>query len=53
MVKLVFDKNDNGKWDTGNYLTQVQPEPVIYYEKAVNIRSNWDVEISIDLTNRK
>ena len=53
MVKLVFDKNNNGKWDTGNYLTKVQPEPVVYYEKAVNIRSNWDVEISIDLTKRK
>lgn len=53
MVKLVFDKNNNKIWDTGNYLKHIQPEKVIYYEKAIKIRSNWDVEISIDLTKRK
>ncbi|MDX9694769.1 MAG: Ig-like domain-containing protein [Bacteroidales bacterium] len=52
-IKLVFDKNNNGTWDTGNYLNHLQPEEVIYYEKPVKIRSNWDVEISIDLTKRK
>ncbi|MGE0089991.1 MAG: Ig-like domain-containing protein [Bacteroidales bacterium] len=52
-VKLVFDKNNNGTWDTGNYLNHLQPEEVIYYEKPAKIRSNWDVEISIDLTKRK
>lgn len=53
IVKLIFDKNNNKTWDTGNYLKHKQPEEVIYYEKAVKIRSNWDFEISIDLNKRK
>jgi len=53
LVKLVFDDNYNRVWDTGNYLEHIQPEEVLYYEKSAKIRSNWDVEIAIDLKKRK
>jgi hypothetical protein len=52
LVKLIFDDNDNKVWDTGNYLEHIQPEEVLYYEKSAKIRSNWDVEIGIDLKKR-
>src|SRR5699024_1541336 len=29
-VRVIYDSNDNGKWDTGNYLEKKQPEKVIY-----------------------
>jgi len=41
-VKVIFDRNSNGKWDTGNYITHSQPEKVEYYTATLNIRANWD-----------
>jgi hypothetical protein len=45
MLKIIYDDNDNRKWDTGNYLKKIQPEKVKYYSGEINVRSNWDVEI--------
>jgi hypothetical protein len=44
LVKIIVDENDNGKWDTGNYLKNIQPEQVHYFKNSIKIRSNWDVE---------
>lgn len=46
LVKAIIDKNQNGKWDSGDYLQHIQPELVQYYEKEVNVRANWDIEIN-------
>lgn len=43
-VKIIFDNNSNGKWDTGNYLQNIQPEKIIYFEKPISIRGFWDLE---------
>jgi uncharacterized protein (DUF2141 family) len=43
--KLIYDENNNGKWDAGDYLHKKQPEKVIYYDQPITIRSNWDLEI--------
>lgn len=43
--KLINDKNDNGKWDTGNLINHIQPEEVEYYPELITVRSNWDVEV--------
>ncbi len=45
-LKLIIDKNNNQKWNTGNYIEGLQPEKVIYYEKDIKIRANWDNDIS-------
>ena len=47
-LRLIHDKNRNGRWDTGNYLKQIQPEPVYFFPETIQIRENWDVEISFD-----
>lgn len=52
-LKIIFDKNANGKWDTGNYLKQQQPEKVIYNVETVNIRSNWDLELEWSIIEPK
>ncbi len=44
-MRLIYDANHNGKWDTGNYLRKEQPERVLYNTQAVTIRSNWDQEV--------
>ena len=40
-VKAIFDRNDNGKWDTGNLEAHEQPEEVFYYPEVLKLRSNW------------
>jgi len=44
IVKAVDDKNHNKAWDTGVFLENIQPEPVAYFSKEINIKANWDVE---------
>ncbi len=49
LFKVILDTNFNGKWDTGEYLEHRQPEEVFYYDNAIKVRSNWDIEINMPL----
>lgn len=49
LFKVLFDKNKNGKWDVGDYLNHRAPEEVIYYQKEIKLRANWDFEIELNL----
>lgn len=42
--KLFFDLNENGEWDTGNYLEHIQPEPVRYFYKMIDVKAYRDYE---------
>lgn len=42
-IRLIDDCNDNGKWDTGNYALQQQPEGVYYYGKQIECKAKWDI----------
>ncbi|GAB5398632.1 MAG: Ig-like domain-containing protein [Aureisphaera sp.] len=42
-IRIIYDMNSNGKWDTGNYLQKLQPEEVIYYPKPIEVRANWSL----------
>jgi len=48
-LKLIDDANSNGQWDTGNYLQHLKPEKTLYYGTDINVRANWDVDISWNL----
>ena len=43
-LRVVFDTNGNGKYDTGSYLKKIQPERVSHYEGQIDdqIRQGWD-----------
>lgn len=41
-LRIIKDMNQNGKWDTGNYLQKIQPEEVIYYPDTLELRANWE-----------
>lgn len=47
MFKVIHDKNENRRWDTGNYLKHIQPEGVNFYPLPKELRSNWDVETTL------
>lgn len=44
-IKLLLDANGNKTWDTGNYYLHAQPEKIIFYEKPLTVRGNWEMEI--------
>lgn len=53
-LRIVEDRNGNGKWDTGNLTEHLQPERVEFYrsdknEEAIATKMNWDVEIEADM----
>jgi hypothetical protein len=43
-VKMIYDENSNGVWDTGKYLKNRQPEKVVRLDKVLTVRANWDDE---------
>ena len=47
--RLIEDINSNDIWDTGNYLKQVQPEPVYYFPTELDVRANWDLNETFNL----
>ena len=40
-IRAVIDRNENGKWDTGSFLKNRQPETIIYYPEKIELRANW------------
>ncbi len=41
-LRVIFDANGNQKWDSGNYLKQIQPERISYKTEIIEARANWD-----------
>lgn len=50
-VRLIADRNRNGRWDTGSYDQQRQPE-VIFDRPIERLRANWDLAVTVTLDNQ-
>lgn len=48
-LRILFDRNGNGTWDTGNYEWKLQPEIVIPVQQKITVRANFDNEVMIEL----
>lgn len=48
-IRILYDENGNGRWDTGNYWLKIQPEKIVSNARKYTIRANWDNEITIEL----
>ncbi|WP_299114720.1 Ig-like domain-containing protein [uncultured Winogradskyella sp.] len=50
-LRVIFDSNGNGKYDTGNYLLGIQPERVSYApkDKVDEVRASFDFVIDFTL----
>jgi uncharacterized protein (DUF2141 family) len=42
-VRVTLDQNNNGIWDTGNFLQRKQPEIVKYFEKIIELKANFEL----------
>ena len=52
-MKLVHDRNGNGKWDTGKYLKGIQPEEVEFIPRELKIRANGDHDVTYVIGSNK
>ncbi|GAC1437785.1 MAG: hypothetical protein NVSMB63_00170 [Sediminibacterium sp.] len=49
-LRVLFDRNKNGIWDPGKFFgAKQQPEIVQLIPNQLNIRANWDNEVTIPL----
>jgi len=51
-LRVIEDRNRNRKWDTGNFLGRLLPEPVHYFSKEIELRANWEVEQEISFAEQ-
>jgi hypothetical protein len=49
-VKIIYDWNQNGKWDPGSFQDKYQPEKVAYINEVIKVRSNWEWKHVWDIT---
>ncbi|HKI90492.1 MAG TPA: hypothetical protein VKA38_15810, partial [Draconibacterium sp.] len=49
-LKVIYDRNGNGKWDPGSYQDHYLPERVAYINEVIKIRSNWDNDLNWAMT---
>ena len=52
-LRVIEDRNRNRKWDTGNFLGHLLPEPVHYFAKEIELRANWEIEQEISFAEQK
>ena len=43
-LRMFYDRNGNGIWDSGNYDLHQQAEETYYYPGALNLKAQWDVK---------
>jgi len=48
-LRILYDTNQNGVWDPGDFYKHLQPEIVVPMKNKITVKANWDNEIDITL----
>ena len=48
-VKVIYDDNRNGRWDSGSVKQRRYPETIWTDSKVITLRANWDQEETVDI----
>jgi hypothetical protein len=48
-LRILYDTNQNGVWDPGDFYKHRQPEIVVPIRKKLSVKANWDNEVDISL----
>jgi len=48
-VRVIYDNNRNGVWDSGSIKKGTQPEHIWLYQKDINLRANWETEEAVEI----
>lgn len=49
LIRIIYDANGNEKYDSGNYLKNIQPENSSYFEMKDAVRADWSFEETLEL----
>ena len=49
-LRCYLDRNNDGRWTTGDWITHTEPEPVYYSPKEIEVKANWDLNEDWDVT---
>lgn len=47
--RAFIDSNNNGRWDVGNILLDIEPEPILNFSKEITLRANWEIEVNLTM----
>jgi hypothetical protein len=48
-LRILYDRNKNGIWDSGDFKKKIQTEVVHFISKKLLIKANWDNEFDVPL----
>jgi hypothetical protein len=48
-LRILYDTNQNGVWDPGDFYDHKQPEIVVPIRKKLTVRSDWENEVDITM----
>lgn len=51
IVRIIYDTNKNGRWDSGSFLRREDPEKVVYYQDIdgpIELRANWEIPLTFN-----
>jgi hypothetical protein len=48
-IRILYDLNNNGKWDPGDYSKKIQPEKAIQLSQKIAVKADWENERDIKL----
>lgn len=52
-VRIIYDENRNGKWDSGNVRLKRQPENIWLNDKLITLRPNWEAEEPVTIPKER
>jgi len=48
-MRIIYDRNNNGKWDSGNVKQKIYPEQILLLPNIFTFRPNWEEDVPIDV----
>ncbi|MEA3496496.1 MAG: hypothetical protein U9R42_10715, partial [Bacteroidota bacterium] len=50
-IRFIIDENSNGKWDTGELNKRKQAERVLYFDKTIELKANWELTEEFEISD--
>ncbi len=42
-LRIIVDKNNNGRWDKGSFKNRIPAEKILFYSDTIKLKENWDI----------
>lgn len=52
-LRVIVDRNENGRWDAGDLFLRRQPELVVPYGSTINLKAGWEQQIDFEAPRKR